>query len=329
MGWEHSVIKGGQILQNNLIVLLTVLSLTTVVTGVEAQTINVDFDSNGKVDFTDFIAFAQAFGTTQSLYDLNGNGRVDFPDFLIFVQGFSNSGGSIEPEKEITIDLPGGGTMAFTYIEPGTFMMGSNTTAQFREDENPMHEVTLTHGFYMGTYEVTQAQWETVTGTTPWKGLDVTVEDPQNPAGYITWFAAHNFIHQLNVAAGDSLYRLPTEAEWEYACRAGTTTEYFWGNDESQLETYAFLGSRESPYIPVGSKQANPWGLYDMTGNISEWCLDKHGVYPAEPQTDPLDQTISTLDRVRRSGYPISRRSGYWPGSVIYFLGFRVVRIIP
>lgn len=297
-------------------------------TPLQAQTTNVDFNNNGAVDFPDFLAFVQAFGSTQTAFDLNGNGTVDFPDFLMFTEAFRQSGGTVEPEKEVTANLPGGRMMAFTYIEPGTFIMGSDRGGEFNQDEHPKHEVTLTQGFYMGTYEVTQAQWETVMQTTPWKGQRFITENTQHPAAYISWYDAHDFIHQLNTAANDSLYRLPTEAEWEYACRAGTTTAYFWGNDESQQEAYTHPGSFDQLHASVGSKLPNPWGLYDMSGNAWEWCQDKHGDYPSEPQTDPLDLTLSTVNRVARFGLPSSDRVDSFPGRITHVQGFRLVRIV-
>lgn len=294
-----------------------------------AQTNSVDFNANGTVDFPDLLAFAQAFGTTQALFDLNTNGTVDFPDFLIFAQIFSESN---KPEKEITIDLPNNVTMAFTYIQRGTFGFGLEHARRshdhVRQDELPQHEVTFSRSFYMGTYEVTQAQWEAVMGTTPWKGQKFVVESPQHPAVYISWYDAHEFMHKLNVAAGDSLYRLPTEAEWEYAYRAGTTTEYFWGDDWNQRTTYSALLTFEAPAVSVGTVQPNPWGLYDMAGNISEWCQDKYQRYSSEPQTDPLLLPTSTLNRIERLGPEASRRRQLWPGTLTYKTGFRLVRMV-
>ena len=134
---------------------------------------------------------------------------------------------------ELTVDLPGGATMKFVRIEPGTFMMGSNEWPQ-------QHQVTISKGFYLGKYEITQAQWQDVMGTTPWDGQRNVQNSPNHPAVYISWNDVQAFVHQLNQVAGDSLYRLPTEAEWEYACRAGTTTRWSFGDDESLVEDYAW-----------------------------------------------------------------------------------------
>jgi len=126
--------------------------------------------------------------------------------------------------EEITVDLLGGATMDFVWIDPGTFTMGSPETEENRgDDEGPQHKVTISSGFYLGSYEVTQEQWESVMGTTPWSGKINVESDSRHPAVYISWHNVQTFIHALNVAAGDSLYRLPSESEREYSARARTT----------------------------------------------------------------------------------------------------------
>jgi len=193
--------------------------------------------------------------------------------------------------EEITVELPGGAQMEFVWIRPGTFMMGT-TEEQGQllrgkglwhssfENELPTHEVTIDQGFYLGKYEITQGQWETVMETTPWSGKGYVLSDPDHPAVYISWNDVQAFISQLNKAAGDSLYRLPTEAEWEYACRAGTNTLWSFGDDEDQLGDYAWYRDNawdigEKNAHAVGTKLPNPWGLYDVHGNVWEWCYDQ------------------------------------------------------
>ena len=159
------------------------------------------------------------------------------------------NGTGIQPStpavSDTTVTLPGGAKMEMVYISPGTFLMGSPESEPERDNsESPQHEVTITNGFYLGKYEVTQGQWQKVMGTTPWTGQDYVQANPDHPAVYVSWNDSQEFIHKLNVAAGDSLYRLPTEAEWEYACRAGTTTRFNSGNNDSDLSNAGWYGGR-------------------------------------------------------------------------------------
>ena len=213
--------------------------------------------------------------------------------------------------EEITVTLPGGATMEMVWIKPGTFMMGSPEDEPGREDnEGPQHQVTITKGFWMGKIELTQGQWTSVTGTRPWEGQWVQ-EEPNRPAVYISWYDVERFIAKLNEAEGDSVYRMPTEAEWEYACRAGTTTPWSFGDDESQLGEYAWYYDNcekvGDPYAqPVGTKLPNPWGLHDMHGNVFESVLDwGNGGYHtgAAPQTDPTGPPSGGFTRIRGGSY--------------------------
>jgi len=159
--------------------------------------------------------------------------------------------------EEIIVDLPGGATMAFVWIEPGTFTMGSPSSEPGRwDDEGPQHEVTISRGFYLGKFEVTQGQWQAVMGTRPWAGESYVRENPNHPAVYISWNDVQAFIQKWNEAAEDSLYRLPTEAEWEYACRAGSVTRWSFGDDESQLGYFCttprkgLIQESDEPFVP-------------------------------------------------------------------------------
>jgi len=197
--------------------------------------------------------------------------------------------------------------MEFVWIEPGTFTMGSPSSEPGRYDhEGPQHEVTISRGFYLGKYEITQEQWEAVMGTTPWSDRNFVRANPAHPAVFISWNDVQAFIHRLNEAAGDSLFRLPTEAEWEYACRAGTMTRWSFGDDEGQLGNYAWYAGNawdagENYGHPVGTKLPNPWGLYDMHGNVFEWVQDCYGSYTSGSQVDPTGPADGSL-RVDRGG---------------------------
>ncbi len=206
-------------------------------------------------------------------------------------------------------------------IPAGEFQMGGDKYAF----EKPVHRVVISEPFYMGKYEVTQAQWESVMGNNPsyFKGQDLPVEQ-------VSWNDCQEFIRKLNAQGDGYIYRLPTEAEWEYACRAGTTGDYAgnldamgWYKDNSGSKTH-----------PVGQKQANSWGLYDMHGNVWEWCQDWEGAYPSKSVTDPTGPSSGSA-RVLRGGswYDTAAacrsayRFNYWPGDRYYSLGFRLVRI--
>jgi len=184
------------------------------------------------------------------------------------------------------------------FLPAGTFTMGQHGG---NWDETP-HEVTLSKSFYIGVYEVTNAQWKRVMGSVPseWK-------DDDRPVEQVGRDDAVEFCKKLSalpeeVKAG-RLYRLPTEAEWEYACRAGTDTKYSFGDDESRLGDYGwFDGNSSSQTYPVGKKKPNGWGLFDMHGNVWERCSDWHGAYPKGAVTDPLHLSTGQADQVLRGG---------------------------
>ena len=161
--------------------------------------------------------------------------------------------------------------MEFVLIPSGSFVMGRDPLfEEDRDDELPQHKVNISKPFYLGKYQVTQAQWVAVMEDNPsgFKG-------PANPVEQVSWNDAQEFIKRLNVKEGHNRYRLPTEAEWEYAARAGADTVYFFGNDENILPVYAWFidNSRKTPH-PVGKKRPNAWGLYDVHGNVWEWVQD-------------------------------------------------------
>ena len=224
-----------------------------------------------------------------------------------------------EQEKKtgdtITATLTGGATMEMVWIEPGTFTMGSPSSESGRyDDEGPQRQVTLTQGFWLCKYETTQEQWEAVMETTPWSGESPVQANANRPAVYISWNDMQALAHKLNEAAGDSRYRLPTEAEWEYSCRAGTTTAWSFGDEEGWLEDYAWYYDNawdvgEQYAHAVGTKLPNPWGLYDMHGNVWEWVQDWYGAYSSGACVDPTGPPSHSY-RVIRGGNIINETPG-------------------
>ena len=176
--------------------------------------------------------------------------------------------------------------LKFCWCPAGSFTMGSPKSEKSRSSDEDQVKVTLTQGFWMGQHEVTQGLWEKVMSTTPWKGEDYVKEGANYAASYISHDDAVKFCekltkrgHQEGWLPKDWKVTLPTEAQWEYACRAGTTTAYHFGNDASQLGAYAWYDENaydvdERYAHEVGQKKPNDWNLYDMHGNVYEWCLD-------------------------------------------------------
>jgi sulfatase modifying factor 1 len=199
---------------------------------------------------------------------------------------------------------------AFKQIPAGTFMMGSPETEKDRNSNETQHKVTITKAFYMQTTEVTQGQWTAVMGTEPWKGKPTGKEGPNYPAVYVSWDDAVAYCKKLSEKESKT-YRLPTEAEWEYACRAGTKTMWSFGDDEKVLGDYAWYGENawdidEKYAHQVGQKKSNAVGLYDMHGNVFEWCNDYYGpdYYKQSPEKDPTGHEKDSFNtpRVFRGG---------------------------
>ena len=231
--------------------------------------------------------------------------------------------------------------MKLNLIPAGTFLMGSPETEEGRSrwgDEH-QHKVTISKAFYMQTTEVTQAQWKAVMGTEPWKGKDYVKEGPDYAASYVSWDDAVAYCKKLSEKEGKT-YRLPTEAEWEYSCRAGTKTIWSSGNNETELGDYAWYDENaydiDVKYAhQVKRKKPNAFGLYDMHGNVWEWCSDYLGgdYYKQSPEKDPTGPT-SGSKRVMRGGSwrygSRYTRSAYRDRLVADFrganIGFRLVR---
>lgn len=256
-------------------------------------------------------------------------------DFVSRIAGVSRGLEVFGPDEFATDVAP---------IPAGTFQMGSNGTSgspYYVGTDETVHTVTLSQSFWMAQYEVTQAEYQAVTGSNP-----AYHTGANNPVETVSWFDAMSYCSLLTIqesAAGNLPegyeYRLPTEAEWEYACRAGTTTEFAVGNGVALFCVDANMGSSAhsgsscgaSAPVPVGTHAPNAWGLFDMHGNVREWVLDTYAAYPASPVTDPVGAG-SMFHMFRGGGWldPSSNcrsahRSLTSPGDTLETLGFRVV----
>ena len=264
----------------------------------EGKYLNYQWYKNGQ-------AIAGADNKRHVIEDVNGT-RHDGNYTLVV----SNDFGSIttQPTSLLVDGTPTSHTVAsismdMIFCPPGTFSMGSPSNETGRGGDETEHSVTLSHGFYLGKYEVTQAQYETVmTGNT--EGLNVKPgswqNNPNYPVNSVSWNDAQIFLSRLNLMEQTAgrlpngwKYVLPTEAQWEYACRAGTTTAYSWGNDiNSSRANYNWDGAHNTgsdfkQTRDVGQYAANPWGFFDMHGNVWEWVSDWRATYLTGAQTDP------------------------------------------
>jgi len=219
-----------------------------------------------------------------------------------------------EPEPEPPLLEP----LEMVELSGGTFWMGSpDTDAEAYDDEKPQHEVTVS-AFAIGRYPITRGLYREICDTSP-ESWQRDNDDHRLPANDVNWFEAVSFCNALSQQVGlqpcyriDGThviwdtnadgYRLPTEAEWEYACRAGTTSRWFFGDDPTALDRYAWFADNANNQVrPVGEKASNPWGLYDMSGNVYEWCWDWYDTYRAEAVIDPIGPENGDL-RVLRGG---------------------------
>lgn len=268
----------------------------------------------------------------------------------------------------VPVALENSAGMRFVLIPSGTFMMGCrdsaaevarrcampNAQAGWFYDEHPRHKVTLTAAYYMSIHEVTQACYEAVTRANP-KPDDKRISDdydeefkgPSHPVVKVSWSNAEKFCKALSALENEKgrVYGLPTEAQWEYACRAGAQTPFSFGETISTDQAnyhgdYTYGDGRKGTYrektLPVGSLAANAWGLYDVHGNVGEWCADRYGDYGTAAESDPAGPEQGN-QRVVRGGswrsYPGACRCGFRlrneAGAASYNVGFRVVFAVP
>ena len=238
-----------------------------------------------------------------------------------------------------TITLPGNVPLELLWIPPGTFLMGSPDDEQDSlADERPQHEVTISEGFWMGKYQITQEQWEVIMGENPSSNH---FKGESRPMENVSWYditELGGYLHYLNTIYPEYTFRLPSEAEWEYAYRAGTTTRFYWGDDPDYIEIddYAWYGDNASEMThDVGIKLPNAWGLYDMAGNVWEWCEDDwHDNYRGAPNDGSarVDHQRSQ-QRVLRGGTWLAHpeycraatRYSSNSDSIFSLIGFRIV----
>ncbi len=199
------------------------------------------------------------------------------------------------PKPQLAIDLGQRVTLDFILIRPGSFMMGSENGTT---DEKPVHKVTFKQPFYLAKFLITQAQWQQVMGANPSQ-----VKGPKLPVENVSWNDCQSFISKLQAKLPGRKFGLPTEAQWEYACRADSATEYASGETDRNAGAYAwYAGNAGGKTHPVGEKKPNAWGLHDMQGNVWQWCSDWYGVfYPDDDGIDPQGWPSGSV-RVLRGG---------------------------
>ena len=241
------------------------------------------------------------------------------------------------PQAGNVITLPGGVEMSFVFIPAGEFLMGSPESEPDRDrDEGPLHRVKISKPFYLGITEVTQQQWEALMGENP-AVFKIFPEHLEHPVEMVSWNDCRQFLERLN-ALGQGKFRLPTEAEWEYACRAGTDTRYYWGEKIKGIREHSWYNRTSyGRTYPVATKAKNPWGLYDMAGSVWEWCSDWKASYSSEPlQVDPKGPESGKVKIFRGGSWydfenslRSANRHGHGPDRGYTAIGFRVLMEMP
>lgn len=243
-------------------------------------------------------------------------------------------------KKELCITVQGI-DLLFIRIPAGEFMMGSlDTSRNSNFDEHPRHCVRISKSFWIGKYPITIEQWKSISDIKPYKGRDYAGISPDSPVSHISWDDAHFFSQKLSKETGH-VFRLPSEAEWEYCARSGSERRFYWGDDDSdaEIDKYAWYyyntGDRGMKYPrEVGRKQPNSFGLYDMIGNVWEWCSDWYysDYYRDSPLYDPKGPSIGKRKVLRGGSWGdaprylgCSIRDSYFPYKRWYLNGFRLL----
>lgn len=278
--------------------------------------------------------------TNQTSFIIENNG-----DTLFFVTGGYKD--ELVEEKILTVELNDKVSLDMVWIEPGTFTMGSPKDELGRGDDETQHQVTLTKGYWLGKYEITQAQYEIVMGKNPSEDYGVGSD---YPVYNVSWNDAMNFCAKLTESENAEgrlpngyKYTLPTEAQWEYACRAGTTTALNSGKNltagdrcpEMDEVGWYYFDINDKKAYSVGQKKPNACGLYDMHGNVMEWCLDWYGEYPTTSVTDPTGAFTGSRRVIRDGSWGhaagscrSAHRSSISPNiNVDYHIGFRLALV--
>ena len=232
---------------------------------------------------------------------------------------------SLGKPMEAKIDLGKGVKLEMVLIPAGKFIMGSPGAEVGRRENETQHEVTLTKPFYMGKYEVTQEQWQVIMGSNPSE-----TKGARFPVNKVSWNDCQQFIKKLNAKTNGG-YRLPTESEWEYACRAGTQTVFYFGDSLTKSDANYGPGGKS---IAVGSYKPNAFGLYDMHGNVFEWCEDFYGNYTEVSVTDPKGPATGTRRVIRGGSFgdtdlrarSSNRENYYLPNFTLFEFGFRLAK---
>ncbi len=255
---------------------------------------------------------------------------------MAFERMAPGSGTASQPAESavgtLRLELGQGVYLALAPIAAGRFLMGSPEDEPGRRVDEPQREVAIARPFWMGITEVTQAQWQAIMGTRPWQDREIEAEGPDLPAVFVSWDDAVEFCRRVSLKTGRDV-RLPTEVQWEYACRAGSTEAFSFGADASRLPDHAWVHANTYALghghpQPVGTKPANAWDLYDMHGNVLEWCRDLYVGPLATPTPDePPDRVVrgGCFGNKAAAHCRCAMRTGDPQTKGSRFIGFRVM----